>query len=237
MGRNTHPMDPTPLQTQLLSPNTIIREAQGRVSGHDPLDRVISPFYITQWTTRPLQDAVAPLSMTRATFSRYYPLVSPKVIVDFQQGDKTRHWLPDEKRRWCHAQGFVYVPMLLTDRLTVDQCKHRLQAETDALRGLPTRAGWHSPDLVPVEPPEPVVPTQDDHIARLLALPEVVVGLTTIVDNRLSKLPIRKGPGRPKLHSQAKAMAELTHTLSLELASGELPLTEEGVLAWIAARQ
>ncbi len=216
------------LQTATLSPNTLIKNAEGRVPGQDPLDSLISQYYESMFTSRSLQNAVAPLSKTRVTFSRMYH--AQKVAVDFQVGDKSRHWSPDLKRKWCHEHGITYVPIGLTERMTVEQFKDRLTAEKRAM-GTYEHPQAKPANLEPVE----VMPEAVDPVDALLARPETVVGLTSAVEARLSKGG--SGTGKTAEKRRAHELKQMTEALRGELTLGTLASTPEAVDAWLASRE
>jgi hypothetical protein len=227
------------LQTAPFSENTIVVEGAGRVPGQDPLDHLLSPFYERLFTSRSLQEAVAPLSKIRVTFSRFYH--AQNIVVDWQPKDKTRHWAPEAKRRWCHGKGIVYVPIAIGELLSVEQFRRRLEAETTALA---TGNKPVEPVFVPVETvtPPPAVETLDTNsipsetdIEALVTRPETCVGIQTIAEQRLSAGPMVKG--KPREAKLKKLSKEVIEELTRALTERQIPATPEAVDAWVAARQ
>lgn len=73
-------------------------------------------------------------SLDMVSVSRYYFLATPKVIVDFEPSPLDGKMWQDEKRQWCYAHGVAYVPVLLSERLTKELFKQRVEQELHFLK-------------------------------------------------------------------------------------------------------
>jgi hypothetical protein len=87
------------------------------------------------WTSPDLVRAcIAPMEKHESvTFSRYYLLAIPPVVVDFEPARVQGKFYLEAKRCWCHEHGIVYVPIFLHERLTRAQLAARLQFERTEL--------------------------------------------------------------------------------------------------------
>jgi hypothetical protein len=73
-------------------------------------------------------------------FSRFYLLMKPPVAVDYEPHRlaDVPHMYCEQKRKWCHEHGIVYVPIFLGERLTNEEFAERVRIERQALeRGQP----------------------------------------------------------------------------------------------------
>jgi hypothetical protein len=203
------------LQTAIVPPS-MIKSTVNRSLGSDPLDTLIGPHYITQYTERSLQQEVEPLKRYRVTLSRAYP--NQQVAVDWEV--LGRPWTPDAKRRWCHSQGWAYVAVGAKERLTAEDFTRRLASERKAVAG-PT-----------VEAPAP----EQHDMDALLSRPETATGLS---DKALAKVKAGhpKLSGKPAMLLHQKALAALTEALRVGLTDGSIPRTPEAVDAWLTATE
>lgn len=129
-------MSALPALQAKVNPVEILKPTVSRNPGGDPLDLIISPYYISRWSPRPLRLAVAPLSLTLVVISRYYG--GQKVAVDFEEPGRLFH--EEAKRKWCHEQGIVYVPIRKAERLTAAEFQVRLDKERAAFEKRPKPA-------------------------------------------------------------------------------------------------
>lgn len=94
----------------------------------------VVPAYIYHWYPTGLKErTVGPQSRQLVSMTRYYPTMTPRVVVDFEQDPKDIDFYEDTKRQFCHEQGIVYVPIYLLERMSVEQFKARYDAERDAM--------------------------------------------------------------------------------------------------------
>jgi hypothetical protein len=67
------------------------------------------------------------------TVSYYFLLATPPVIVDMEPAPALSKFYCDKKRAWAHANGIVYLPIFLRDKLTRTQFEERLKDERKQL--------------------------------------------------------------------------------------------------------
>lgn len=67
------------------------------------------------------------------SLSRYYLFLDPPLVVDYEPAPSEGRFYCEEKRKWCHEQGIVYVPIFLRDKLTPEAFAERVTFETHAL--------------------------------------------------------------------------------------------------------
>ncbi len=99
--------------------------------GVDEISAVLGdPRHAQNYYPRDLKErTVGAHSLDLVKVSRYYFLMAPKVIVDFEPSPlDDKMWL-DEKRQWCIEQGIVYVPIMLGESLTKAQFATRVKQE------------------------------------------------------------------------------------------------------------
>lgn len=112
----------------------MIREYSQRVG--DEINEVLgSPIYAQSYVFKELRDQVlTPFSTQQLPVSRFYMMLDPKVVVDFEpnplDGDKL---YVDEKRRFFAAENIIYVPVFLRESLTKEQFKERVDHERSLL--------------------------------------------------------------------------------------------------------
>lgn len=70
---------------------------------------------------------------TTITVTYYFLLATPPVMVDFEPAPAVSKFYCDTKRAWAHANGIVYVPIFLRDKLTATQFAERLKDEKKQL--------------------------------------------------------------------------------------------------------
>ncbi len=220
-------MHATPLQSGKL-PVEIIKETVRRTEGSDPLDVLLSPYYITMFTCVALQQAVAPISKTRAVISRLYRRQG--VAVDFERPD--RPFNVDLKRAWCHSQDVAYVPIYKHERLTIPQFTDRLAMERLALSN---KGVVKVKEIVSQNSPVAADLVTKPEVAGLLADPElqslmVDVATATILHQSPRIKPV-------KLEQQRQAwLKQASSALTKALTTGDIPATKDAVLAWLQAR-
>jgi len=64
--------------------------------------------------------------------TRYYPMLTPKVVIDFEPAPGVNFW-EDEKRRYFTEKRIVYFPIHLGDRMKIEEFKERLKAATELM--------------------------------------------------------------------------------------------------------
>jgi len=85
--------------------------------------RHAAPYY-----DRTLRDAVlGPYSRQLVSVSRYYMLLKPPVVVDFEPAPQDGKFYVEEKRKFFMARGTVYVPVFLRERLTMAEFAQRVR--------------------------------------------------------------------------------------------------------------
>jgi hypothetical protein len=70
--------------------------------------------------------------------SRFYLMTTPQVVVDFEPSPLDAKFYVDEKRAFFMAQGIVYIPVFLKERLTPAQFELRY---ADALKAVAQTSG------------------------------------------------------------------------------------------------
>lgn len=102
--------------------------------------RYATPYYPPGLTA----ETVGPQSRVPVGVTRYYFLATPPVIVDFEPSplDDVPQMFCEQKRRWAHRHGAVYVPIFLREKLTAEEFRARLTAETEALQRAQSHAGF-----------------------------------------------------------------------------------------------
>ncbi len=106
------------------------RDGAGNLAG-TPY-RVV-PSYVFHWYPEKLKErTVGPHSRDIVGMSRFYPMLTPKVVVDFEPAPPAK-FFEQEKRRFCIEQRIVYIPIYLLDRMNEDQFKERYTAEREAM--------------------------------------------------------------------------------------------------------
>ncbi len=93
------------------------------------------PRHALNWSWDDLTElCLGPHTPGRVTVSRFYMLRQPRLVVDFEPAPTSRQKMfVDQKRRWAHKIGYVYVPIFLREQLTVEQLQHRIEMETTAM--------------------------------------------------------------------------------------------------------
>ena len=87
-----------------------------------------SSHFATPHYDKALRDAVlGPHSGHLVPVTRYYMLLRPPVVVDFEPPVGQGRFYADEKRRYFHARGIPYVPVFLGERLVPAQFAERLK--------------------------------------------------------------------------------------------------------------
>jgi hypothetical protein len=202
------------LQTPIIPPS-MIKSTVNRSLGSDPLDTLIGPYYITQYTERSLQQDVEPLKRYKVVLSRVYP--TQHVAVDWEI--LGRPWQSDAKRRWCHARGWAYVTVGAKERLTPEDFARRLADERKAVTSA-TPAPTPAPELHDID--------------TLMARPETATGLSAkaLAQVRFSHPGLR---GKPAMQLHQRALSALTDALRVGLTDGSIHRAPEAVDAWLAA--
>ena len=108
----------------------------------DFIDHILgSPYYEEQYSPKALRDAVlGPHSLSLVKVSRHYMLLRPPVVVDFQQKEAPRKFMPEAKRRWFAGRATVYVPVFCFETLSADQFRARLREARLAMEWIASAA-------------------------------------------------------------------------------------------------
>ena len=129
----------------------MLRRFSRQRRGLDDIDAVLgSPHYATPFYDENLRLAVVgPYSRHRVAVSRYYLLLKPPVVVDFEPHREDGPFFVEEKRRYFTAKGVPYIPVFLGETLTQAEFGERvrqarkfaeqaakLHKEDEALRGV-----------------------------------------------------------------------------------------------------
>ena len=77
---------------------------------------------------------LGPYSTDKVSVSRYYLMLDPKVVVDFEPSPLDGKMWCEEKRKFLHERGIVYVPVFLREMLTAQRFRERVEQEREALR-------------------------------------------------------------------------------------------------------
>ena len=102
----------------------------------DEISRAVGdPRHALNWSWDDLTErCLGPYVPGRVTVSRFYLLRKPRLIVDFEPAPTSRQKMyVDQKRRWAHKVGFVYVPIFLREQLSIEQLTQRIEQETTAM--------------------------------------------------------------------------------------------------------
>lgn len=111
----------------------MIREYSRGYSIKDEVSEVLGdPRYIQNFYPPGLKErTVGPWSRDLVSVSRFYKWLTPPVVIDFEPSPyDAKFWL-DEKRQWCSEHGIVYVPVMLTERLTGEQFRKKVDLEIE----------------------------------------------------------------------------------------------------------
>lgn len=102
------------------------------------------------------------------TVSFFFLLATPRIIVDMEPAAVVGKFYCEAKRAWAHAQGIVYVPIFLRDKLTRTQFEERLKAERQALLDAKREAGKARGRKVAATPRPQGYTIQDPEIQALI---------------------------------------------------------------------
>jgi hypothetical protein len=136
----------------------------------------VGPAYMHNYYPAGLKErTVGPNSRQLVPVTRYYPMLKPKVIVDFEPAPPDQFW-EAEKRQYCIEHGIVYVPIWLGDKMTEDEFRARVASarqtmehglsvlnENRALASITIEDWIQSPELMAA---------MDRHALRLLSAEE-----------------------------------------------------------------
>lgn len=101
----------------------------GKPRGPDDVDAVVGcQHYLTPYYDKALRDLVlGPHSPELVAVTRFYPTLTPQVVVDFEPQDGK--FYVEAKRRYFTPKGVVYIPVFLGERLTKEQFAERAKRE------------------------------------------------------------------------------------------------------------
>ena len=130
------------LKERVMDPRMLDEISEALAYTETPLDgegkptgvpfRVV-PSYVYHWYPPALKDrTVGPHSRDIVGMSRFYPTLTPKVVVDFEPAPPDKFY-EQEKRRFCMEQRIVYIPIYILDRMNEAQFKERYQAEREIM--------------------------------------------------------------------------------------------------------
>lgn len=103
--------------------------AQDEISQTLGDSRYIDKYYIHELR----ESLLGPHDRNLIGVSRFYRWRLPQVVVDFEPSPLEGKFFCEEKRRYCHEQGIVYVPIFLRERLTASQFAQRVKQEHSAM--------------------------------------------------------------------------------------------------------
>ena len=114
----------------------MIRE---RTIGHGIVDEISMVLGDHRYAMRHYPDGLTeailgPHSTDKVGVSRFYLMLDPKVVVDFEPSPLDGKMYCEEKRRFFHSKGIVYVPVFLRELLQVTAFAERVDREREALR-------------------------------------------------------------------------------------------------------
>lgn len=133
---------------------SVIREHARGYKTPDPISAVLgSQQYAENYAPKGLTAAVLGAHTTDALkVSRYYMMTEPKIVVDFEPSPLDGLFYVDEKRAFFMAQGIVYIPVFLKERLTPAQFELRFAEARAAVAGTSgDRATRLALDKVPLD--------------------------------------------------------------------------------------
>lgn len=109
----------------------MIREATRGYGERDEISEALGDVrYAQNWYPPGLKArTVGDHSLDLVSVSRFYFLLRPRIIVDFEPSPLDGKMWIDEKRKWCFEQGIIYVPIMLGERLSLEQFKDRVEEE------------------------------------------------------------------------------------------------------------
>ena len=155
--------------------HSVLRTSSPRGRGPDEISDVLgSPYYATPYYDKILRDAVlGPHSRQLVPVTRYYLLLKPPVVVDFEPQLGEGLFFVDEKRRFFHARGIPYVPVFIGERLTPAQFGQRVREARRLAEEGPVvakeDAALRSADPPPDRLPPPVIMQIDREAMTILA--------------------------------------------------------------------
>lgn len=92
-----------------------------------------TPAYMVNWYPEGLRErTLGPHSKKLTGVSRYYPTLSPKVVVDFEPAHPDK-WYHDEKVQFFAERNILYIAITLQDRLTEEEFTARYKDRKQAL--------------------------------------------------------------------------------------------------------
>jgi hypothetical protein len=108
----------------------MIREHAPRNGKPDEISVVLgSDGYYQNHYDRRLRDLVLGVHSTDLVrVSRYYPMLEPKVVVDFEPPKPDKMYC-EEKRKYFMEKGVVYIPIFLNQTFTKDQFAELVEQE------------------------------------------------------------------------------------------------------------
>lgn len=107
------------------------RDGEGNPSG-EPY-RVVPSYFHNYYPKGLKEQTVGENSRQHVGVTRFYPTLKPRVVVDFEPAPPEKFW-EDEKRRLFVAEGIVYVPIHLGDRMDEAGFKERVAAATTLMQ-------------------------------------------------------------------------------------------------------
>lgn len=98
----------------------------------DEIDEVLgTPFYAQPYYFDELRKQIlGPHSTNLLGVTRYYLMMKPSVVVDFEPDPREAKFYVDEKRKFFMDRGIVYIPIFLKERLTKEQFAEVVRRET-----------------------------------------------------------------------------------------------------------
>src|SRR5687768_14833379 len=102
---------------------SVIREHARGYKTPDPISNVLgSQQYAENYAPKGLTEAVlGPHTTDALAVSRFYMMLAPQVVVDFEPSPLDGLFYADEKRHFFMTHGVIYIPVFLKERLTPEQ--------------------------------------------------------------------------------------------------------------------
>lgn len=171
---------------------TPVREKVDQITDVLGDPRHLTPYYPGGLT----EHILGPVQRGLIGVSRFYPFITPPVVVDFEPAPTQGRFYVEEKRAFFTARGVVYVPIFLREKMTREVFKGRVREALQILRtatnGIPT---------------PPVTPATIDAV---MATPEMRLRIDDEVAKRVPATPLY---GAAKASWLVRTRAEVTEML------------------------
>jgi len=196
----------------------MVRARNGKPHGIDEISQVLGDArYAGPHYDKALRDVVlGPYSRDLVPVSRYYMLLRPPVVVDFEPLPVDGGFFVEEKRRYFIERGIVYVAVFLAETLTTDEFAARVR-EARRLAEVGPKTAKEDAALRSADPPPDRLPPGDMAAIDRMAL--------RLLEADIQRQPNLRGASRAKRLAAikrrliAERRGEVVARLRLPLAS------------------